>query len=795
MVHIANWSAPEPPDRIGLRAALPTLTRRPPGILQGARWLFTWLALLSLLFSLPVVLPLVLVNPTAFVLVALATITLWGSWVYTYLRQRVPFWLEVIDAVAITAFAMAGPAPAAVNAIIFASAWVRTLYGTSWRSVARGGLYTASLVVVYVLWPLFPEHTTPPDLARQVGVVTIMLLIIAVSGQLRAGLQAHDWAIERDKALNETGAKLLGLTDPDRIRVLAWTTAHELGSTTPGLRVLKAARGGELLNITASTGQFADLPSSMPGSVVACSGPLAAARIDNAGPLNDAVGSVLEWDCIALTEEDDDAWLLVGAPKRIPEGTILSVRSLVNQVNLALRNSDAHRRLIAQAKNDPLTGLDNRASFTAKLSVNLDEHTEHTKSGESGESGESGGLHVLFLDLDDFKDVNDQLGHQAGDAVLTEVAARLRHCTRPQDVCARLGGDEFAVVLNGTTDAAAAAIAQRMVGSLAAPIIVDGRPVRVGASVGVASASAGVDLDELVHQADVAMYAAKANGKGRVRSFAPGLLEGGLSLVSFERQLARAAGSGELVVHYQPVVALSDLRCTGAEALVRWQHPERGLLLPDQFVPQAEDSGAIQGIGAFVLHRACADAMTWPDARPGVPMTVQVNVSARELDSDHFVDSVLWCLADSGLPANRLVLELTETVVLESAAAVERLKTLAHHGVLIAIDDFGTGYASLSTLRMLPITVVKLDGSFVAGALANPVDRSVVEAIVQMSAKLGISTIAEGVERLDQQLLLAGMGTDSAQGHLYCPALPVERLLDWLASADNVGRAGASALA
>jgi diguanylate cyclase (GGDEF)-like protein len=795
MVAVGEWSAPGKPVRIGLREALPTLVRRPPGILQGARWLFTWLALLSLLFSLPVVLPLVLVNPTAFMLVALATVTLWGSWVYAYLRQHVPLWLEVIDAVAITAFAMAGPAPAAVNAIIFGSAWVRTLYGTSWRSVARGGLYTASLAIVYVLWPLFPEHTTAPDLGRQVGVVTIMLLIIAVAGQLRAGLQSHDWAIERDKALTQTGAKLLGLTDPDRIRGLAWTTANELGSTTPGLRVLKASRDGGLLRISASTGLFAALPTTIPAGVVHSTGPVAEAVIADSGPLNTAVGTVLEWDCIALTEEDDDAWLLVGAPKRIPEGTILSVRSLVNSVNLALRNSDAHRRLIAQAKSDPLTGLDNRASFTTKLAASLAAAAIPTDTAPAGPAGpnepveqsEPAGLHVLFLDLDDFKDVNDQLGHHAGDSVLIEVAERLRRCTRPQDVCARLGGDEFAVVLTGVTDAAAIVIGQRMVGSLTAPIVVNGRPVRVGASVGVASATPGIGLDALVHQADVAMYAAKANGKGRVRSFTAGLLQGESAMESLERQLARAAGNGELVVHYQPVVSLSDLRCTGAEALVRWQHPDRGLLQPEEFVALAENTGAILGIGAFVLRQACTDAMTWPEARPGVPMTVQVNVSARELDSDHFVASVLWCLSDSGLPADRLVLELTETVVLESMAAVERLKTLAAHGIHIAIDDFGTGYASLSTLRMLPITVVKLDGSFVAGALSNPVDRSVVEAIVQMSAKLGISTIAEGVERPDQQDLLTEMGADSAQGHLYCPALPVDRLLEWLAQADRAG--------
>jgi diguanylate cyclase (GGDEF)-like protein len=786
MVAVGSWSEPGTHPRIGLRAALPTLVRRPTGILQGTRWLFTWLALLSLLFSLPGVFPVASVNLLALLVAVLATFTLWGSWIYGYLRQRVPFALEFVDAIAIAAFAMVGPSPTAVTPLLFACAWVRTLYGSPWRGVSRGALYTVVLVIVTVFWELVPQHTTPADPLRQAGVVSIVLLIIVVSGQLRAGLQAHDWAIERDKALTQTGAQLLGLTDPDRIRGLAWTTAHELGSTTPGLRVLKAARVGDHLQIVASTGQFANLPTTIPGSVVACRGPVAEGRVDDAGPLNDAVGSALEWDCVALTEEDDDAWLLVGAPKRIPEGTILSVRSLVNQVNLALRNSDAHRQLIAQAKSDPLTGLHNRASFTARLGAQLD------AQGDPGHADHdpSAGLHVLFLDLDDFKDVNDQLGHQAGDAVLTEVADRLRQCTRPQDVCARLGGDEFAVVLAGATDDAATAIAHRMVGSLAAPIIVNGRPVRVGASVGVAAAGPGIGLDELVHQADVAMYAAKANGKGRVRVFTVGLLQGEPSLESFERQLARAAGTGELVVHYQPVVALSDLHCTGAEALVRWQHPDRGLLRPEEFVPLAESSGAILGMGAFVLRRACTDAVTWPDSRTGVPMTVQVNVSARELESEHFVDSVLWCLADSGLPASRLVLELTETVVLDSAAAVDRLKTLAHHGVNIAIDDFGTGYASLSMLRMLPIAVVKLDASFVAGALANPVDRSVVEAIVQMSAKLGIMTIAEGVERPDQQELLAQMGADSAQGHLYSPALPVDQLLDWLAAADRAAIQG-----
>ncbi|ASD22879.1 hypothetical protein B7495_12895 [Cryobacterium sp. LW097] len=746
------------------------LLDRPAGVLEGTRWLFTWLALLSVVFSLPGIIPNVTASRLDLLLASVSTVALISSWIYSLMRQRVPFALEVLDALALTAFALAGPVPLAAAPVFFAAAWLRTLYGTSWRSAIRGALYTVAVLTITVLWPLTPGHPTAPDMARQAATISIMLLIILVAEQLRTVLQANDWAIERDKALTETGSRLLGMTDANAIRLLSWTTAGELGATTPGLRVVKVVRHEELLLVGAHTGDFiVPPPTSFPGDVLRTIGTNGDAQIMRTGPLDDAAGLPLLWECVSLTEQEEDAWLLVGAPKRIPEGTILSVRSLVNQVNLALRNSRSHHQLTAQAQHDTLTGLDNRLSFTSQLGALL-ARTDTTE-----------GLHVLFLDLDDFKDVNDHMGHRAGDAVLTEVAERLRNCTRPQDICSRLGGDEFAVVLTGTTIAAAKAIAQRMVGSLAAPIIVDGRPCRVGASVGVATAAPGANLDELVHQADVAMYAAKAHGKGQVQLFQPGLLQNESALVSFERQLGRAAGGGQLEVHYQPIVSLPELHCTGAEALVRWRHPERGMLMPCDFIPLAETSGAILGIGAFVLRRSCTDAVTWPEVRPGVPMTVNVNISARELESDHFVDSVLWCLADSGLPAQRLVLELTETVVLESIAAVDRLKALAAHGIRVAIDDFGTGYSSLATLRSLPISVVKLDASFVSGALSNSVDRTVVEAIVQMSAKLGIDTIAEGVERLDQQELLAQIGTDAVQGHLYCSAVPLAELREWLA--------------
>jgi len=755
--------------RSGWREAVRARFRRPVGVLQSTRWLVLWLAVLTLLFSVPAVFPLVQDNPTALLLAASSTLFLWASWIVSYLRQNVPFALEVLDAIAITAFALANPSTAEIIPLILASAWLRTLYGTQWRSVARGVLYTATLGAVTVLWPLLPHPTFAPAPVRQAGLVAIVLLTITVSAQLRTALQAYDWAIERDLELTRTGAKLLGMTDPDLIRALAWTTANRLTSTTPGLRVLKVQRDGDLMRFGARTGDFAALPETIPLSVLELTGlgNTDARNVDTA-PLDTAVGRPLAWECISLTEQTEQAWLLVGAPKRIPAGVVLSTRSLVNQVNLALRNSDTHHQLKAQAQYDALTGLDNRLSFNSMLAAILDRN-------ELVDS-----VQVLFLDLDDFKDVNDHLGHRAGDAALVEVADRLRHCTRPLDICARLGGDEFAVVLQSTTADEATIIAQRMVHALSAPVVVEGRAVRVGASVGVATAIVGVDLDDLVHQADVAMYAAKANGKGQVQAFLPGLLQCDAAPISLERQLGSAAAAGELEVHYQPIMSLTDLVCTGAEALVRWNHPKRGLLLPEDFIGLAESTGSIVGLCAFVLRSACAEAVSWPEARPGVPMTVQVHISARELQSSNFVDSVIWCLTESGLPGNRLVLELTETVALESGATAERLHALATHGIQIAVVNFSTGYSALSTLRSLPVTAMKLDLSDVGGEPNTLVDRSVVEAIVQMSDTLGIKTIADGVDHLSEQELLAQIGADSAQGRLYSAAVPAAELHAWL---------------
>jgi diguanylate cyclase (GGDEF)-like protein len=448
-------------------------------------------------------------------------------------------------------------------------------------------------------------------------------------------------------------------------------------------------------------------------------------------------------------------------------GAVGAIVALLSGFLFYFRRAEKTRAtLTQQAATDALTGLANRAAFTHGIAAEL---TGPLQSRAA----------VLFIDVDDFKDVNDVFGHRGGDAVLREVAARVERYTRAGDICARLGGDEFAVVLRDADLDAAQRFADRIAAALAKPMRIGDRVARVDASIGLAAASAGTDVETLIHRADVAMYAAKAAGRGTIEVFDPAMLDGDRSRVRLEQQLAAAVKDGELLVDYQPVVSLADGLCTGAEALVRWNHPERGLLEPDEFIGVAEHGGAIVDLGAFVLRRACEDAASW-HAATGRPLQVYVNVSGRQLADERFIRTVTAALAGTSLPPERLVLELTETALLQSASVGERIVTLAHHGVTIAIDDFGTGYASLTTLRSLPIGAVKIDKSFVARALDGGPDEAVIAAVVQMANHLGIETIAEGVERPEQQRLLERIGARSVQGYLHLRPVPSDELVAWL---------------
>jgi diguanylate cyclase (GGDEF)-like protein len=412
-----------------------------------------------------------------------------------------------------------------------------------------------------------------------------------------------------------------------------------------------------------------------------------------------------------------------------------------------------------QGLRDPLTGLANRTLLL--------ETTDRMLARRSGPTS------VLFLDLDDFKDINDSRGHAAGDELLTTVSQRLESCVRSVDQVARLGGDEFAVVVAGSA-CTAAEIGGRVLSALAEPVVVDGRPVHVRVSIGVAdSVSAGDrSADTLLRNADLAMYLAKSSGKNRVVVYAEGMERAAQSKAELVTDLDSAVAEGQLAVHYQPTVELTAGATTGYEALLRWQHPTRGLVPPTEFIPLAEESGAIVEIGRWVLTEATGQAARW-SGEAGRPIDIAVNLSPRQLLDDDVVATVRAALADSGLPAGQLTLELTESVLIDDVeAVVGSLRALRGLGVRIAIDDFGTGYSSLSYLRRLPADVVKIDRSFVQDLGSGGRSTTLVASIIELARSLDLEVVAEGVETEEQHAVLGRLACSHAQGYLFGRPLP-----------------------
>ena len=483
---------------------------RPTGISDGARWLFLWLAVVTVFLALPGVLLTARGGLLALGLAGGAMLVV--SLTTGFVRRRIAPGIDLIDALAMMAFALALPKAFYVVMIMFGALWFRSLYGSGAQALLRVSLFAAALGSLFVVWPLLREDWIGTDFGAFLGVLPTMFFTVLIARQLGKSLAAREQSVGRDRVLAATGSQLLGATSTNAILALGWTASAEFCAATPGLRLVLLAPDGGTLRVEGTAGHFRNVPGRLPGEVLFTRPGTSVARILDPAPLNALVGEPLMWECLEFEGRDERSWLLVGAPGRIPTEAILSVRGLVGQVALALRNSRAHEDLSTQARTDSLTGLHNRASLLAGLSAGL-------AGGEDPD-----GLQVLFLDLDDFKDVNDELGHRAGDVVLIEVAARLRASVRPTDVCARLGGDEFAVLLHGTGLAEAIEIAQRIVDAVAEPFLVGADAMRVGASIGIATPEAGVGIEELVHQADVAMYAAKAKGKGRVEAFTPGLL-------------------------------------------------------------------------------------------------------------------------------------------------------------------------------------------------------------------------------------------------------------------------------
>jgi diguanylate cyclase (GGDEF)-like protein/PAS domain S-box-containing protein len=437
---------------------------------------------------------------------------------------------------------------------------------------------------------------------------------------------------------------------------------------------------------------------------------------------------------------------------------------------------ELEHQLERSAFSDPLTGLANRTLFRERL--------DHAVAREA-----RGGhpIAVLLADLDGFKAVNDSLGHDAGDKVLVEVAARLAGCLRSGDTAARLGGDEFAIILEDVTEPAVAErVADRMLEIMRQTVRLGDADVRVGVSIGMAQSVDGTETGpDLLRNADIAMYSAKSNGRGQWATFKPIMHRRAEERLRLSSDLAEALARGELEVHYQPTLSIATGEVQGAEALLRWHHPTQGLLQPTLFIPIAEETGHIVPIGRWVLHQACRQAQRWNEQFPdAAPLGMSVNLSGRQLGDDALVADVAAVLADTAIDPATVVLEITESVLMDDVEAVtSKLRQLKDLGVRLAIDDFGTGYSSLAYLRQFPVDILKIDRTFVEAASSGAAGgEALVRAVVDLSASLHLATIAEGIEQQDQADLMLALGCPTGQGYLYARPMPPQQLEPLLAA-------------
>ncbi len=451
-----------------------------------------------------------------------------------------------------------------------------------------------------------------------------------------------------------------------------------------------------------------------------------------------------------------------------------SVCGLVFNLRDITERKEYEEQLRHQAFHDPLTGLPNRALFLDRL--------EHALARTARDSRSVG---VLLVDLDRFKPVNDSLGHQVGDELLVMVGRRLQSCVRPEDTVARLGGDEFAVLIEDLEDTSdATAVAERIEEALRPSFELGERELVLTASIGVAVSSTGQrDPDELLRSADIAMYQGKKTGKARYELFEPPMAARALELLELEADLRRALERDELRLHYQPKVELGTGRIVGVEALLRWEHPERGLVSPLEFIGLAEETGLILPIGRWVLREACRQAREWQEQHPLKPsLEMCVNVSARQFEHRELVGEVAQTLEETALDPGTLVLEITESAVMEDAESnIVRLHELKDLGVRLAIDDFGTGYSSLSYLHRFPVDTLKIDRSFVDGLGEESEDTAIVRAVIALAHSLRLDVIAEGVETAEQVKRLQALGCRMGQGYLFSRPLPSEKVAAALA--------------
>jgi len=471
------------------------------------------------------------------------------------------------------------------------------------------------------------------------------------------------------------------------------------------------------------------------------------------------------------SSSSDEVGDLTTAFNKMADDLDMSRRELMLEAEMA-RQAATHAEMLANT--DMLTGLSNRAHLSALMTKVL---TDAESRGQ--------GAGVLFMDLDRFKNINDTLGHEAGDAVLRSVAEQLQKCLGPNEFVGRLGGDEFVIVVGGVASPSSlACVARRVLTAVAHPIFVDGQEIRTTGSVGISVFPRdGRDPQTLKKNADIALYRAKEEGRNGYSYYSPDLNPHSIEKLAFESELRRALDQGQLRVHYQPKVDPFTRRVRGVEALVRWQHPTMGSIPPARFIPVAEETGLIVQLGRWVLEQACRQQVAWKSSGLA-DVSMAVNLSIRQFNDPDLLEDVTWIMAETGIEPGQLELEITESLLMNNeASGTTLLRELKALGLRLAVDDFGTGYSSLANLKRFPIDTLKIDKAFVHDLEGNDEDQAIVQAIISMAKSLDLKIVAEGVETEAQWVFLRDRGCDDIQGYHFSKPVPASELVALLARA------------
>ena len=642
----------------------------------------------------------------------------------------------------------------------------------------RALLQAALVVIITTTLALLVGMTTTIDsvtvsasrmwLATALTVLVVGLVMWRMSRSLRNRAAVAE-------AVARLGQQALSVTEPDELLEAALTVAVETLHTDYGTALRRLPDGrlkvaAELGPESVSVGTIIELAAtrSYAMHVIESGVPFVSADLRHDARITPPKlwldRGVISGMAVPLVGADGPVGVLaVHACKtrRFTADEVASLQAMANVVAIAWEQVKHRERLSHQALHDRLTGLPNRALLLDRLEQAL----SRRPTGHDG-------VALALIDLDNFRSVNDSLGHVGGDTVLREIGRRFTAAVRPEDTLARFGGDEFALLCTSTADdQIAMAMVRRLLESCSRQLAVDGALLTVTASAGVALTSVlqgrASSSEALLREADIALYRAKEHGGDRVELFDLQLQLQAQARLTLEAELRDALERNELTLHYQPIRATADEEVVCVEALIRWRHPERGLLSPDEFLPLAEQTGLIVPIGQWVLRTACEQTARWQQA-PGTPgrgLRVSVNVSARQLEDPELPGQVSRAISDSGLATGSLVLEITETALLVGGdTAYAAMASLISAGAALSLDDFGTGYSSLTHLARFPIEALKIDRSFIAGLDKDPRDTAIVSAVIALGAELGVSVIAEGVETVHQLGVLRTLGCPAAQG-------------------------------